>query len=72
MSAVAPSELARLWIEEQLPTERAIGQMLQQLVAMQTMLERQALVIAELRTQVTALSKPDVNAPTKLQRKPKR
>ena len=72
MGAIAPSELARLWAEEQLPTERAVGQMLQQLVAMQTILERQSLTIAELRAQVTGLSTRDTNTPAKLQRKPKR
>lgn len=72
MSAVEASELVRLWAEEQLPTERAIGQILQLLVTMQTALERQSLTIAELRTQVIEVSARGISTPTKLQRKLKR
>lgn len=56
MSAVAPSELSRLWAQEQLPVERAIGQMLQQLVAMQATLDRQVQTISDLRAQIADIS----------------
>jgi hypothetical protein len=56
MGTVTPAELARLWAQEQLPTERAVGQMLQQLVAMQTTLDRQGHTITELRAQIAELS----------------
>lgn len=72
MSAVAPYELARLWAEEQLPTERAIGQLLQHVVTMQATLERQSRVIAELRSQLTELSTCDTITSSKAQRKQKR
>lgn len=55
MGAVSPNELARLWAQEQLPTERAVGQMLQQLVAMQSTIERQAQTIADMRAQIADL-----------------
>jgi hypothetical protein len=56
MGTLAPSELARLWTQEQLPTERAVGQMLQLLVAMQTTLEGQSRTISELRAQIAELA----------------
>lgn len=56
MSAVAPSELVRLWMQEQLPTERAVGQILQQMVDMQRAIDWQAKTIRELREQIVDLS----------------
>ncbi len=42
--------------QEQLPNERAVGQIQQQLVAIYTTLERQAHTITELRAQIAELS----------------
>jgi len=67
MGTLAPSELARLWTQEQLPTERAVGQMLQLLVSMQTTLDRQSHTIIELRAQIADLSSRSISnaaAPT--------
>lgn len=61
MGTLAPSELARLWTQEQLPTERAVGQMLQLLVAMQTTLDGQSRTIIELRAQVADLSSRSIS-----------
>lgn len=56
MGAVAPEELARLWVQEGITTERAVGQIVQQLVTIQTTVERQAIMLAQLRAEVAALA----------------
>lgn len=73
MSAVAPSELSRLWAQEQLPVERAIGQMLQQLVAMQATLDRQVQTISDLRAQIADIStrSQQHNLTSNVQKQPK-
>lgn len=55
MGAVEPGELARLWAQEGLTTEQAVGQMVQCLVTMQTTVERQAVALAQLRAEIAAL-----------------
>ncbi|NTU50168.1 MAG: hypothetical protein HGA87_04670 [Desulfobulbaceae bacterium] len=52
MGAVAPEELARLWAQDEVTTERAIGQIVQQLVTIQASLDRQAQALNQLRADV--------------------
>ena len=61
MATLAPSELARLWTQEQLPTERAVGQVLQLLVAMQTTLDGQSRTIIELRAQINDMASRSIS-----------
>lgn len=56
MGAVTPEELARLWSKEEVTTERAVGQIVQQLVTMQECIERQAKTIVQLRTDIATLT----------------
>lgn len=56
MSAVKPEDLFILWTQEQISTEHAVGQILQQLVAMQSTIERQGQTITQLRTQIVDLA----------------
>ena len=60
MSALAPDELVRLWVEEDLAPERAIGQLLQHVAAMQSTLQRQSQTIAQLRSEISSLSTKSV------------
>jgi hypothetical protein len=72
MGTLTASELARLWTQEQLPTERAVGQMLQQLVVIQAALDRQAQTISELRSQIADLaiqSQPNITMLTAQKRR---
>lgn len=60
MSALAPDELVRLWVEEELAPERAIGQLLQHVAAMQSTLQRQSQTIAQLRSEISSLTTKSV------------
>lgn len=55
MGAIPPDELLRLWTAEALPTERAIGQVVQHLSILQAALDRQSLALAELRAELGRL-----------------
>jgi hypothetical protein len=55
MGTIPPDELLRLWTAEQLPTERAIGQVVQHLATLQATLDRQSLALAELRAELGRL-----------------
>lgn len=58
MGAVAPEELARLWTQDEVTVERAIGQIVQQLVTIQASLDRQAQALGQLRREVSTLIAP--------------
>ena len=52
MGMTPASELIRLWTQENLDTERAIGQILQHLVHLHTTADVQRLALAQLRAEV--------------------
>ena len=56
MGAVAPEELARQWAQDEVTTERAIGQIVQQLVTIQASLDRQVQALGQLRAEVATLT----------------
>ncbi len=58
MGAVAPEELARLWTQDEVTIERAIGQIVQQLVTIQVSLDRQAQALGQLRREMSTLIAP--------------
>lgn len=56
MSALPPDDLVRLWAEEELAPERAIGYLLQHVATMQSMLQRQAQTLSQLRIELASLT----------------
>ena len=56
MGAIAPIDLARLWAQDEVTTERAIGQIVQQLVTIQASLDRQVQALGQLRSEVATLT----------------
>jgi len=55
MAALPPDELLRLWTAEQLPAERAIGQIVQNLARLQTAIDRHGQALSSLRAEVARL-----------------
>jgi hypothetical protein len=64
MAALPPDELVRLWTAEQLPAERAIGQIVQNLARLQTTIDQHSQTLLNLRAEVARLqSAPAAAAP---------
>lgn len=75
MGAVPPEELARLWSQEQITTEMAIGQITQNLVRLQSALDSQRQLIQsalEVQRQLLAVLQLDLEKATKRQMLSKR
>jgi hypothetical protein len=49
MGVLPPDELVRLWVAEQLPPERAIGQLVQHLARLQRALDTQRQMLAQIQ-----------------------
>lgn len=65
MAALPPDELLRLWTAEQLPAERAIGQIVQNLARLQTAIDQHSQALSSLRAEVARLhTAPATTAPT--------
>ncbi len=64
MAALPPDELLRLWTAEQLPAERAIGQIVQNLARLQTTIDQHSQALSSLRAEVARLlTAPSAAAP---------
>jgi hypothetical protein len=62
MAALPPDELLRLWTAEQLPAERAIGQLVQNLARLQTTIDQHGQALSSLRAEVARLHTASVAA----------
>jgi hypothetical protein len=58
MAALPPDELLRLWTADQLPAERAIGQLVQNLARLQTTIDQHGQALSNLRAEVARLNTP--------------
>jgi hypothetical protein len=70
MAALPPDELLRLWTAEQLPAERAIGQLVQNLARLQTAIDQHSQALSSLRAEVARLHTMPAAAPTSRKRTP--
>jgi len=71
MAALPPDELLRLWTAEQLPAERAIGQIVQNLARLQTAIDQHGQALSSLRAEVARLhTAPPAAAPAPRKRTP--
>jgi hypothetical protein len=71
MAALPPEELLRLWTAEQLPAERAIGQLVQNLARLQTTIDQHSQALSSLRAEVARLhTAPAATAPAPRKRPP--
>jgi hypothetical protein len=70
MAALPPDELLRLWTAEQLPTERAIGQIVQHLARLQAALDQHSQALAHLRADLARLSAPAASAAPAARKRP--
>lgn len=69
MGTLPPDELLRLWAAEELPTERAIGQVVQHVALLQAAFQRQSQTIAELQAEVGRLRGATASTATALPRR---
>jgi hypothetical protein len=65
MGTVSPDELARLWSQERLLPEQAIGQILQHLVTISSTLDRHYELMVQLREHVATVTPTDSTVPDK-------
>ena len=72
MGVLSPEELVRLWSSEQLPTERAIGQIVQHLARLQATLDQHGQALARLRTDVARLHEPATSESSVPRKRPPR
>jgi hypothetical protein len=72
MGAIPPDELLRLWTAEQLPTERAIGQIVQHLARLHTALDQHSQALAHLRTELARVHTPAAGAAPAARKRPPR
>ena len=73
MGALLPDELVRLWATEQLPAERAVGQIVQNLARLQATLDQYREALAQLRADVARLhASPTATAPAPRKRSPRK
>jgi hypothetical protein len=70
MAALPPDELLRLWTAEQLPAERAIGQIVQNLARLQIAIDQHSQALSSLRAEVARLHTMPAAAPTPRKRTP--
>jgi len=71
MSALPPQELWKLWKQEQISSEMAIGQLIQNQAEQQSALDAQRQTIANLQTQMHKLLTPQgLPAPAKGKKPP--
>lgn len=55
MAAISPDELLRLWAAEQISSEHAIGQLVQQLARLQGTVDGQRQALVQLQHELAAL-----------------
>lgn len=64
MATVTPDELLRLWRQESITSEMAIGHLIQHLVKQQTAIAAMQSILSTLRVDVDRMTRPPPVAPT--------